>query len=93
MKFLLVALVSLALVASTIPAQADNSEEVIIGVLGGALGGLIIGEALGNRRDRHVEKVYIYEDSYDEPECYNKWYKVWDPRRDRYVKVRKLVCY
>lgn len=33
------------------PAKADNSENVIIGVLGGALGGLIIGEALGSNRN------------------------------------------
>lgn len=92
MKFLLAALVSVAMLESTVPAKADNSEEVIIGILGGALGGLIIGEALGSRRDRHVERVYIYEDPYYEPECYNRWYKVWDPRKDRYVKVRKLVC-
>lgn len=89
MKFLLAALVSLSVLASTVPAKADNSEEVVIGILGGALGGLIIGEVLGSRRDRHVERVYIYEEP---PECYNRWYKVWDPYKDRYVKVRKLVC-
>lgn len=92
MKFLLATLVSLAMIASTIPAQADNSEEVIIGILGGALGGLIIGEALGSRRDRHVERVYIYEEPYYEPYCYTKKVRYYDRYRDIYVVKKKRIC-
>lgn len=88
MKFLIAAVVSVAMLAATVPAHADNSEEVIIGVLGGALGGLIIGSAI-NRRP--VERVYVYEEPI-EPECYSRVVRVWDPNRDRYVKVRKVVC-
>jgi NhaP-type Na+/H+ or K+/H+ antiporter len=89
-KFLIAAVVSVAMLAATVPAHADNSEEVIIGILGGALGGLVIGSALS--RDRViVRERYIYE----EPvvaECYTKVVRVWDPARDRYVKVRKTIC-
>lgn len=92
MKFLLAALVSLALIASTIPAQADNSEEVIIGILGGALGGLIIGEAIGNRRDKRVERVYVYEDPYYQPYCYVKKVRYYDRYRDVYVIKKKRIC-
>lgn len=88
MKFLIAAVVSVAMLAATVPAHADNSEEVIIGVLGGALGGLIIGSAI-NRRP--VERVYVYEEPI-EPECYSRVVRVWDPNRDRYVKIRKVVC-
>lgn len=47
-KFLLAAVVSAAMIAAVMPAQAGNSENVVIGILGGALGGLIVGEAIGN---------------------------------------------
>lgn len=92
MKFLIAAVVSVAMLAATVPAHADNSEEVIIGILGGALGGLVIGSAIGGNRERVVVREhYIYE----EPvvaECYTKVVRVWDPARDRYVKVRKTIC-
>jgi hypothetical protein len=94
MKSFIAALLAIVMIAVTItPASADNSEEVIIGILGGALGGLIIGEAIGGHRhrDRVVERHYIYEDYY-EPECYQKVFRVWDPYKDRYVKVRRVVC-
>jgi hypothetical protein len=93
MKILIAALLSFTMIAATIPsAKADNSEEVIIGVLGGALGGLIIGEAIGGHRHRErvVERQYIYIDP--EPYCYEKRVRVWDPYRDRYVRKIKVIC-
>jgi hypothetical protein len=93
MKILIAALLSFTMIAATIPsAKADNSEEVIIGVLGGALGGLIIGEAIGGHRHRErvVERQYIYVDP--EPYCYEKRVRVWDPYRDRYVRKIKVIC-
>lgn len=94
MKYLLAIVLSLSMILVTVPsAKADNSEEVIIGVLGGALGGLIIGEALGNnRRERHVERVYVYEDPYYEPYCYVKKVRYYDPYRDVYVVKKRRVC-
>ena len=60
-KFLVAAVVSVAVLAGTIPAQADNSENVIIGILGGALGGLIVGEAIGNNRNRvYAQPPVVY---------------------------------
>ena len=93
MKILIAALLSFTMIAATIPsAKADNSEEVIIGVLGGALGGLIIGEAIGGHRHRErvVERQYIYVDP--EPYCYEKRVRIWDPYRDRYVRKIKVIC-
>lgn len=99
-KFLIAAVVSVAVLAGTIPAQADNSEEVIIGILGGALGGLIIGEALGSRPVYAAPvapaPVYIYEQEYVQPapvRCVYKKKQVYDPGLDEYVVVKKRVCY
>ena len=90
MKFHIAAFLSVAMIASTMPAaKADTSENVVIGILGGALGGLIIGSAIG-REPVVVREQYIYEEV--EPECYSRVVRVWDPNRDRYVKVRKVVC-
>lgn len=97
MKFLIAAAVSAAMLFSAVPAQADNSEEVIIGILGGALGGLIIGEAIGSG-NRPVYAVppppqpYYDPYVYDEPECFTRYVRKWDPYKDRYVKIRKVVC-
>lgn len=57
-KFITAAVVSVAILAGTMPAHADNSENVIIGILGGALGGLIVGEALGNNRPYYQPPAY-----------------------------------
>lgn len=92
MKFLLAAIVSVAMLAATVPAHADNSEEVAIGILGGALGGLIIGEIIGGHRHRHVERVYVYEEPYYEPYCYVKKVRYYDHYRDVYVVKKKRIC-
>ena len=99
-KFLVAAVVSVAMLAGTMPAYADNSEEVIIGILGGALGGLIIGEALGNRQVYAAPvapaPVYIYEEEYVQPapvRCVYKKKRVYSPEYDEYLVVKKKVCY
>lgn len=99
-KFLIAAVVSVAILAGTMPAHADNSEEVIIGILGGALGGLIIGEAIGNNNRVYVAPPYlpppvIYPE-YVEPapvQCVYKKKKVYDPYNDTYVIIKKRICY
>lgn len=98
-KFLIAAVVSVAMLAGTMPAYADNSEEVIIGILGGALGGLIIGEALGSRPvyAAPAAPVYrVYEEEYVQPapvKCVYKKKRVYSPEYDEYVVVKKRVCY
>jgi hypothetical protein len=101
-KFLVAAAVSVAVLAGTIPAHADTSENVVIGILGGALGGLIIGEALGNGNRVYAEPQYylpppvvVYEE-YVEPapvRCVYKKKKIYDPNLDEYRIVKKRVCY
>lgn len=104
-KFLVAAVVSVAVLSGTIPAHADNSENVIIGILGGALGGLIVGEVIGNNRNRVYAEppvvyytqppVVIYEE-YVEPapvRCVYKKKKIYDPNLDEYRIVKKRVCY
>lgn len=92
MKTLLAILLSVALIVSTVPAQAGNSEEVAIGVLGGILGGLIIGGVINehqhHRHHRVRERVYIY----DEPHCVMRWVQEWDPYLQEYVNVRRTIC-
>lgn len=58
MKKLIAMGAALAIAATSVPAYADNSEEVIIGVMGGLLGGLIVGAALS---DRDHSEDYIPE--------------------------------
>jgi len=99
-KFLLAAVVSVAMLAAVTPAYADNSEEVIIGILGGALGGLIIGEALGSRpvyaQPVPVAPRYEYYEEYVQPapvKCVYKKKRVYIPEYDEYIVVKKQVCY
>ena len=101
-KFITAAVVSVAVLASTIPAHADNSENVIIGILGGALGGLIIGEAIGNNNRVYAAPQYLpppvvlYEEEYVQPapvRCVYKKKKIYDPNLDEYRVVKKRVCY
>ncbi len=97
MKFLMAMALSATMLFSAVPAHADNSEEVIIGILGGALGGLIVGEIIGSNNGRvyavppppQYYDPYVYE---VEPECVTRWIRKWDPYQDRYVKFRKVVC-
>lgn len=79
MKKILIATIAAALVVSSAtPSLADNSEEVIIGVLGGALGGLLVGQVLS--RPRYVEPAPVYE--YEQPvmvrECATKYRRYYD---------------
>jgi len=96
MKFLFAVAVSAAMLFSTVPAHADNSEEVIIGILGGALGGLIVGEVIGSQNRNYIvappPQQYYDPYVYEEPECINRWVRRWDPYQDRYIKIRKVVC-
>lgn len=91
MKKILSILCATAIAATSfaMPANADNSEEVIIGVLGGALGGLVLGEVLS--RPRYVERVYVEEPAYVR-ECYTKIVRRYDPYYGRYIKTKKKVC-
>jgi hypothetical protein len=100
MKKFLVAVLAMAMIVGSVPAYADNSEEVIIGILGGALGGLIIGEALGSRpvyaQPVPVAPRYEYYEEYVEPapvKCVYKKKRVYSPEYDEYVVVKKRVCY
>ena len=103
MKKIIASICAIAMVATVmvVPAKADNSEEVIIGVLGGALGGLIVGEALARPRYAPapvyvVPPVYAPAPVYIEPEfvkrCWWKKYRRYDPAVGYYVKVKRKVC-
>lgn len=97
MKKILIAVLAMLIAVSTIvpvtPARADNSEEVIIGVLGGALGGLIIGGALGSRRERVVEREYIYVDPEPVTRCYYKKIRFYDNYYGAWFVQKRKVCY
>jgi hypothetical protein len=104
MKKILASVCAVAFAATlfVVPAKADNSEEVIIGVLGGALGGLIVGEALARPRYAPAPvyvvppPVYAPAPVYIEPEyvrqCWWKKYRRYDPALGYYVKVKRKVC-
>ena len=85
MRSILIAItVVMSLVVASMSAKADNSEEVIIGVMGGVIGGLVLGEVL--ERPRYVpQPVYrapVEVDVYNEPElirrCKTKYVRYYD---------------
>ncbi len=92
MKKILSILCATAIAATSfaMPAKADNSEEIAIGV-GAFLGGLIIGEAV-RQRPRYVERVYVDPEPYMVRECYTRIVRVYDPNYDVYVKRKKRIC-
>lgn len=93
MKKIIASICAIAMVATVmvVPAKADNSEEVIIGVLGGALGGLIVGQTLA--RPRYVEPAYpVYVQPEFVQRCWWKKYRRYDPAVGYYVKVKRKVC-
>ena len=101
-KFLIAGVVLVAMLAGSMPARADNSEEVIIGILGGALGGLIVGEVIGNNNRVYAAPQYlpppiiVYEEEYVQPapvRCVYKKKRVYSPDTDSYLIVKKKICY
>lgn len=94
MKVLVTLSIASAMLLSAVSTASAKNEDVIIGILGGALGGLIVGEAIGHHHHRHRdrERVYIYEQPAPRPVCYDRWVTVWDPYIEQYVQVRKTFC-
>lgn len=75
MKKFLIAAVALTALFVT-PSYADNSEEAIIGVMGGVIGGLVLGEVL--ERPRYREPAVVYEEPVLVRECRTKYIKYYD---------------
>jgi hypothetical protein len=101
-KLLIAGVVLVTMLAGSMSARADNSENVIIGILGGALGGLIVGEVIGNNNRVYAAPPYLpppvvlYEEEYVQPapvRCVYKKKRVYDPNIDGYVIVKKRICY
>ena len=107
MKKLITGICALAFAATlAVPAQADNNQDVVIGVLGGALGGLVLGEVLRPRYPAYPvytappvyapPPVYVAPPVYVEPEyvekCWWKKFRRYDPVTNNYVRVKKRVC-
>lgn len=88
-KFLFAIVVSLAMIVGSIQSYADNSEEVIIGVLGGVIGGLVIGEILEKPHHRHRHRVY---EERIIRECRVYWVKYYDYRYDVWVTEPVQEC-
>ena len=98
--FKLLGVAAVALMVAAMPAKADNSEEVIIGVMGGGIGGLVLGEVLERPRYnpapiyRAPVEVDVYE--YEEPvmvrRCRTKYVRYYDYMGNLVRKpVRKCV--
>lgn len=92
-KILITAVALFALAVSTAPSKADNSEEVIIGVMGGVIGGLVLGEILEPPRYREPIRVYEY---YEEPvavrRCVTKYRRYYDSMGN-WVRRPVRKCY
>lgn len=50
------------LLTAALPSYADNSEEVAIGILGGVIGGLVLGEVFDRPNYHEPVRVYEYEE-------------------------------
>ena len=108
-KFLIAGVVLVTMLAGSMPARADNSENVVIGILGGALGGLIVGEVIGSNRNQvyvappylpppvvYVEPPVVVYEEYVEPapvRCVYKKKRIYYPNTDEYRVVKKRICY
>jgi hypothetical protein len=91
MKKFLVSMIALAMIACAVPAKADNSEEVAIGILGGVIGGMVLGEILDGHGPDYPPPVYpAYE--VPPPRCWYKHIQVWDEEFQQYILVKKRVC-
>lgn len=93
---------AIAMTSAAIPAKADNSEEVIIGVLGGVIGGMVLGGAIANADERRAPRARYYERYPVERrvvrrkhvrECTSIVVKEYDPYTDEVYFTRKLSCY
>jgi hypothetical protein len=94
MKKIIASVCAIAMAATVFvaPAQADNSEEVIIGVLGGALGGLVLGEVLARPRYAPAPVYVQPAPEYVVRECWYKTVRRYNPNTGTYVRVKKKVC-
>jgi hypothetical protein len=93
-KFIIAACVSAFLLVSATPTLADNSEEVIIGVLGGALGGLLVGSIINdNRRPVDYDAPRYYEEPVPVVHCKKVWVRYYDEYYGRWVKVLEKRCW
>lgn len=94
MRNFIIALIAFATIfVAVTPANADNSEEVIIGVMGGVIGGLVLGEVL--ERPRYRQPVYDYE-YVEEPvmvrRCVTKYKNYYDSMGN-WVRRPVKKCY
>lgn len=78
-KLIVAALIAAIALTTVTPAMADNSEEVAIGILGGVVGGLVLGEILERPRYREPVRVYeYYEESVRVRECVTRYKRYYD---------------
>lgn len=91
-KLIIVALIGALALTTVTPAMADNSEEVAIGILGGVIGGLILGEII--EQPRYHDPVRVYE--YDEPvtvrKCTTRYRNYYDSMGN-WVRRPVRKCY
>lgn len=97
--FKVLGVAALALMVAAMPAKADNSEEVIIGVMGGVIGGLVLGEVLARPRyapppvyRAPVENIVIYDDPELIRQCRTKYVRYYDSMGN-YVRRPVKKCY
>lgn len=89
-SILIASAVALSLVVASMPAKADNSEEVIIGVMGGVIGGLVLGDVLARPRYNPAPvyrapvevDVYAYEEPVMVRRCRTKYVRYYDSNGD-----------
>jgi hypothetical protein len=99
MKKIITAICALGFATTlAIPAQANNNQDVVIGVLGGALGGLVLGEVLRPRYPAYPvyaappPPVYVQPQVEYVRECWWKTVRRYNPNTGTYVRVKKKVC-
>ena len=70
----------------------NNSGDVALGILGGVIGGMVLGEILeGPQYPAYPEPVYP---AYEVPplSCWYKHIQVWDEEFQQYILIKKRVC-
>ena len=89
MTKIILALTAIFLLLANAPtAKADNSEEVAIGILGGVIGGLVLGEVFDHNHHKHKVKRERYVER-----CTVRWKRFYDPYYDAIVEQPIEKCW
>jgi len=92
MSKLLATVATIAILFTTIPSAKAGDKDLMIGILGGALGAIILTDAHKHRHHHRREYVHSYPKPRYVSHCYTKYVRMWDPYYRAYVMEPRTFC-